>query len=886
MEVEPMKDIFNFVLPGAARLWKNQKATQPATTGELVPPVIVSSPLAILAVAVVYALAAKAALQVTILPSSISPVFPDAGIALAAVLILGRAALLGVWLGSFMANVISFSHGTVTQGHSVLTALLVASTIAMGAMACASAGAFLVRRFCKDENPLHSGYGVLILVTVGALGACMVGPTFGVLGLSLGGYVPWEGIGYAWLTWWAGDAAGAIVVAPLILAWHFHYSCKRRSWLMLEMAVLGVVTLLLCIFVLFQQNAHFEYCLLPLLLWAAFRFGMRGAATAAAAIAIFATLGTSVDSSPFAGGSVDESLILLYSFMGVTIVSALILAGILAERKRVEEALLLTQFCVDHASDAILWMTPDARIVNANAAACRSLGYSREELLQLTVPEIDARFNAEKWPQHFTELRQRGSLTHESEHRTKDGRLIPVEIVANHIQFGSEQRNCAFVRDITARKQAEAYREIDRQVLQILTEPGGLADSSRLVLGTMKKLTGLDAVGIRLQDGEDFPYFVQQGFADDFLLAEGTLLRRAADGKVQRDCNGKACLECTCGLVISGTTDPVHPFFTRGGSFWINDSAALLEPLPAQDLPIHSRGQCPHRGYASFALVPIRNKSRIIGLIQLNDRRQGCFSLEAVELMEGIAAHIGEALMRKRAEEALRQSTADLHALAARLQAVREEERVTLSRELHDSLGQHLTSLQIDLMWADQHLQSVKPPNLVVLGDRIVAMVPLVERLTEQTQTLCAALRPSVLYDLGLVAAIEWQVEETAKRTGLICAMALPEADLELENDVALALFRIVQEALTNVVRHAQATHVEVRLHSADSALELEIQDNGSGFAPQSISGSKALGLLGMRERAGVFGGTVEFLNVPGKGAAVRVSVPCNTSPNGLIECS
>jgi PAS domain S-box-containing protein len=838
---------------------------------------LVSSPLAILVVAVVYALAAKAALQVTILPSNISPVFPDAGIALAAVLILGRAALLGVWLGSFMANLFSFSHGTATQHHSVLTALLVASTIAMGAMACASAGAFLVRRFCKDENPLHSGYGVLILVTVGALGACMVGPTFGVLGLSLGGYVPWEGIGYAWLTWWAGDAAGAIVVAPLILAWHFHYSCKKRSWLMLEMAVLGVVTLLLCIFVLFQQNVHFEYCLLPLLLWAAFRFGMRGAATAAAAIAIFASIGTSVDSSPFVGSSVDESLILLYSFIGVTIISALILAGILAERKRVEEALLLTQFCVDHASDAILWMTPDARIVNANAAACRSLGYTREELLQVPIAEIDAQYGAEWWPLHFNELRQRGSLTLESEHRRKDGRLIPVEIVANHIQFGTQQRNCIFVRDITSRKLAETYRELDRQILQILTEPGDLADSSQHVLDAFKKLTGFDAVGIRLQDGEDFPYFVQQGFPNDFLLTENTLLGRAASDGAQQNCDGKTCLECTCGLVISGTSDPGHPLFTRGGSFWINDSSRLLDLPCALDPPIHSRSQCLRRGYASFALVPIRNKDRIVGLIQLNDRRQGCFTLESVELLEGIAAHIGEAMMRKRAEDALRQSTADLHALAARLQAVREEERVTLSRELHDSLGQHLTSLQIDLMWADHHLQSGKPPNLGVLGDRIVAMVPLVERLTEQTQTLCAALRPSVLYDLGLVAAIEWQVEDTAKRSGLICSMELPATDLELEKNFALALFRIVQESLTNVVRHAQATHVEVRLHSAGSTLELEIQDNGNGFPPKAISGSKALGLLGMRERAGVFGGTVEFFNNPGKGAAVRVTMPSDT---------
>ncbi len=221
--------------------------------------------------------------------------------------------------------------------------------------------------------------------------------------------------------------------------------------------------------------------------------------------------------------------------------------------------------------------------------------------------------------------------------------------------------------------------------------------------------------------------------------------------------------------------------------------------------------------------------------------------------------------------EELNRFQADLHVLTARLQAVREEERASLSRELHDSFGQHLTALQIDLMWMDRQLQAHHDPDLALLCDKITAMVPLVERLTEQTQTLCAALRPSVLFELGLVAAIEWQAEDTAKRSGLICSMTPPTGDLELDHDIALALFRIVQEALTNVVRHAQATHVEITLECLDDNLELVIRDNGCGFPPTAVTGSNALGLLGMRERIGAFGGTVEFLNSPAKGAVVRV---------------
>jgi len=219
-------------------------------------------------------------------------------------------------------------------------------------------------------------------------------------------------------------------------------------------------------------------------------------------------------------------------------------------------------------------------------------------------------------------------------------------------------------------------------------------------------------------------------------------------------------------------------------------------------------------------------------------------------------------------------SKGDLQVLAARINAVREEERASLARELHDFFGQHLTALQIELTWAARHLQSPPPVNLQLLYDKIVAMASVIERLTEETQTLCAELRPSVLDDLGLLSAIEWQVEDTAMRSGLIGKLSLPAKDLELDDGCALALFRIVQEALINVVRHAHATQVDVMLHTEDHDLVLEIQDNGQGFPPAARRGAHALGLLGMCERINAFGGTMEFFNRSGHGACVQVRLP------------
>ena len=138
----------------------------------------------------------------------------------------------------------------------------------------------------------------------------------------------------------------------------------------------------------------------------------------------------------------------------------------ITERKQAEESLRLSQFVIDNAGDTILWVGPDARIVNVNAAACSMLGYTREELLQFSIPDIDPNYNIEEWPNHFAELRQKGSMTLETMQRAKDGRLIPVEVIANYIKFGDQELNCAFVRNITDRKKIEQNLELQNKALQ------------------------------------------------------------------------------------------------------------------------------------------------------------------------------------------------------------------------------------------------------------------------------------------------------------------------------------------------------------------------------------------------------------------------------------
>ncbi|HNX53579.1 MAG TPA: GAF domain-containing protein, partial [Pontiellaceae bacterium] len=249
-----------------------------------------------------------------------------------------------------------------------------------------------------------------------------------------------------------------------------------------------------------------------------------------------------------------------------------------------------------------------------------------------------------------------------------DGSCLPILKTVKRIQLNGQEKLLECFVDISERKQMELYRDLENQILRILNEPYSRQETVQHVFALIKKTTGFEALGMRLKDGEDFPYFAQNGFSDDFLLKENSIIERDKNGELCRDCHGKVCLECTCGLVISGKADPNHPLFTKGGSFWINDSAPLLD-LPAdQDPRWNPHNYCIHTGYATIALIPIRMQNEIVGLLQINDRRKSRLSLTAVERFESIAAHIGEALMRKQAEEDVARNNARLQKLTDILQ--------------------------------------------------------------------------------------------------------------------------------------------------------------------------------------------------------------------------
>jgi PAS domain S-box-containing protein len=238
-------------------------------------------------------------------------------------------------------------------------------------------------------------------------------------------------------------------------------------------------------------------------------------------------------------------------------------------------------------------------------------------------------------------------VVHRLLHKNGDWRWILVrgEIIKD--SQGNPVRWIGTNLDITGIKQAEAYRIMNKDILKLLNAPGDFHDSMQSVLAVLKECTGCDAAAIRMQVDNDYPYFVHDGFSEDFLLTENTIVQRVAGGGLCRDTYGNVCLECTCGLVVSGKTDPANPFFTNAGSCWSNNKA----DTPFNAARLHARDRCFHDGFLSVALVPVRTDKGIVGLIQLNARREGLLTLEIVEQIEETASNIASTLMRKQAEE-------------------------------------------------------------------------------------------------------------------------------------------------------------------------------------------------------------------------------------------
>jgi PAS domain S-box-containing protein len=229
---------------------------------------------------------------------------------------------------------------------------------------------------------------------------------------------------------------------------------------------------------------------------------------------------------------------------------------------------------------------------------------------------------------------------------------------------------------------------------------------------------------------------------------------------------------------------------------------------------------------------------------------------------------------RRHAEEKLKATSDQLRALSASMQSAREEEATRIAREIHDELGSALTSLKLDLESIKrEELTAASDLDLSRLREKIKTMMQLVDQTADTVRRISSELRPSVLDDIGLVAAMRWQARQFQTQAGIVCQCDFRLEEVDLDQQQSTAIFRVFQEALTNVLRHAEATRIDINLEKEDDELVLTISDNGRGITADERSERLSLGLLGMRERVNLIGGTIDITGVEGQGTEITVRV-------------
>mgnify|MGYP006282817387 CR=1 FL=1 len=722
----------------------------------------------------------------------------------------------------------------------------------------------------------------------------------------------------------------------------------------------------------------------------------------------------------------------------------------ITESKRIRDALMLTQRTVDRAVMRVFWIRPDGSFAYVNEEACRSLGYTREELLTMSVHDIDPNYPETDREKQWQRIRDMGALTYETIHVDRWGNAAPVEVTSNYFSSEGVELSLAFVRDISSRKRAaeelrrseEKYRLLAENTLEVIWQmdlglrftyvnsrveqlagftveewlcstlaehasPERFEEMKRVIeheLSHLNSHTGVVFETAMLhKDGREIPVEIRgtiivdedgkpvvlQGSTQDIAErkhAEQELRDReqryrelfeqsldavalvAMDGTLLEA--NQACLDMfgwSADAIGRVNVEEAYVDPTERGAFLqrldreerIADQEVNLRRTDGTELVclrsavarrdssgrmiavqvvVHDitawkqtqrelqESELRFRSLVENAGVGILmtrltgeildcndTARRMFGyardeFLRLNVRQlyardsdreqvleafhqQGFLRAEVIEFQrkDGGLLYValtsarvplrGECIVmselldvteQRKAEEELRASRERLRLLTMYLEDARERERTGIARELHDQLGQALTALSMDLNSVTSRVEKGQPVSL----DHLKEMSLLLDQTSGDVRRISSELRPGMLDDIGLVSALEWQLTQWAVRMGIEYDF-LPEADdVNLDKARSTALFRVFQEVLTNVARHAGATHVHVSFLDKDGRAILTVEDNGRGITEDEIGHAESLGIVGMRERIRPLGGTLEIHGVPGKGTTVIASVP------------
>jgi len=413
----------------------------------------------------IYVLAAKLGLSLAFIHPSATPVWPPTGITLAALLILGNRVWPGILLGAFLAN--------ITTAGSVTTSLAIAGGNTLEGLV----GAYLVSRFANGPHFCERPQDIFKFTLLAGVVSTMISATIGVTSLALSGLASWTDYTSIWLTWWLGDAMGDFIIAPLLMLWSENPYVRWNRYEIFELALL-----LLLLFLGGQmifggvlptnaKNYPLDFLCVPVLVWAAFRFGPRETATTAVMLSGIALWGTLHGFGPFAKDTLNESLLLLQLFMGCTAVMALVFAVVVLDRKRAEEVRARLAAIVESSVDAIVGITMERTVVSWNRAAERLFGYPAGEAIGSPISIVMPPDRVHEENQIIDRLKRDEYIDHfETVQRRKDGQEFPVSLTISPIKDATGKIIGASksVRDISDKKRAEEQIQASLREKEVL----------------------------------------------------------------------------------------------------------------------------------------------------------------------------------------------------------------------------------------------------------------------------------------------------------------------------------------------------------------------------------------------------------------------------------
>lgn len=580
---------------------------------------------------------------------------------------------------------------------------------------------------------------------------------------------------------------------------------------------------------------------------------------------------------------------------------------------------------IEQASDGIFISDGEGKYVVVNNSACNLTGYTREELLQKNVADIIAKEDISKNPLKFDELSTGRIVISERIMVRKDGSTFIVEISAKLLADGRFQ---GIVRDITERKKNEEIlkdSEEKRRLIMnasldaiITIDLDGLItfwnpQAENIFGWTSKEVRGKLLADIiipkRLRTAEDKSMI---NYLND---SKNNALNKVIELNAVNRLDIEFPIELTV-LPISQQDEAFFCVFIRDITkrkmaeeelrisehkyrllFDQNPLPMWMMSLPAKYFLDVNEAAVEFYGFTKkeflgMKLSDIRpniiheDGSDIISTYKSGIHNTGIWEHKKKDgrivkmnlvthdiIYQGKHAKLvlaNDVTDKIIAEEKLKSSYAELRELATHLQTIREAERSHMAREVHDELGQQLTGLKMDIAWIAKKLKGESEEVNV----RIKETLQLIDTTVKTVRRIATQLRPSILDDLGIVATLEWQSEEFQKRSGIECKFNSNVSVINTTTEIATGFFRIYQESLTNVLRHAKATKVEAQLLYKDNLMILAINDNGIGYDAAFIEKKKTLGLLGMKERTLMMGGTYEVSSKPGQGTKVIIIVP------------